>query len=135
MPKDTQILPFLWGVHMDERRWNEPEKFNPERFLDEESRVKQPRNFMPFGTGRRMCLGDVLAKMEVFLFFSSMLHVFDLEKPVEEELPSLDPIIGATFTTKPFKACFKPREVEYSNSYDSCDYGYSEIPHEMQFLF
>lgn len=74
---------------MDPELWEEPEKFNPSRFLNSEGSVTKPEYFMPFGVGRRMCLGDVLAKMELFLFFSSLLHVYNLELPENEILPSL----------------------------------------------
>lgn len=74
---------------MDPELWDEPERFNPSRFLNSEGSVTKPEYFMPFGVGRRMCLGDVLARMELFLFFSSLLHVYNLELPPGETLPSM----------------------------------------------
>lgn len=49
--KDTMILPLLWAVHMNEKDWPEPEKFNPRWFLDSEGNFQTPNNFMPFQTG------------------------------------------------------------------------------------
>merc|ERR1712158_42130 len=50
----------------------------PQRFL-KDGKVHKPSHFMPFGSGQRMCLGDKLAEMELQLFFSSLMHVFDIE--------------------------------------------------------
>lgn len=50
-----------------------------------------------------MCLGDVLARMELFLFFSSILHVFHLELPKDQPLPSLRGNAGITVTPDTYK--------------------------------
>jgi Cytochrome P450. len=50
-----------------------------------------------------MCLGDVLARMELFLFFSSLLHVFHLELPEDQPLPSLKGNAGITVTPDSYK--------------------------------
>ncbi|CAG2068574.1 unnamed protein product, partial [Timema podura] len=88
---------------MDPTLWDEPERFQPTRFLSAEGKVTKPEFFLPFGVGRRMCLGDVLARMELFLFFSSLLHVFHLEVPQGEPLPSLKGNAGVTVTPDPCK--------------------------------
>lgn len=95
----------MHAVHMDPELWNEPEEFRPTRFLSAEGKVCKPEYFMPFGVGRRMCLGDVLARMELFLFFSSLLHTFDLRLPEGASLPSLRGNAGVTVTPDPFKVC------------------------------
>nr|CAD7258396.1 unnamed protein product [Timema shepardi] len=103
IPKNTQVVPLLHAVHMDPTLWDEPERFQPTRFLSAEGKVTKPEFFLPFGVGRRMCLGDVLARMELFLFFSSLLHVFHLEVPQGEPLPSLKGNAGVTVTPDPCK--------------------------------
>ena len=93
---------------MDPTLWKDPEQFNPERFLSEDgTKTVRPDFFIPFGVGRRMCLGDVLAKAELFLFFSSMLHVFNLELPEGAELPDLCGQAGVTVSPKSFKVHFQ----------------------------
>lgn len=77
IPKGTQVLPNLYGIHMNPRLWNEPHKFDPSRFIVNE-KAQKPDYFIPFSVGRRMCLGDVLAKMEVFLFLVGLLQKYDL---------------------------------------------------------
>lgn len=86
-----------------------PEEFRPRRFIDAEGKVKKPEFFMPFGVGRRMCLGDVLAKMELFLFFSTLMHSFDITLPHGEAMPSLKGNVGVTITPEMFKVCLTPR--------------------------
>jgi cytochrome P450 len=54
-------------------------------------------------TGRRMCLGDVLARMELLLLLSSILHVFHLELPKDQPLPSLRGNTGVTVTPETYK--------------------------------
>jgi hypothetical protein len=61
------------------------------------------KKMLVFVSGRRMCLGDVLAKMELFLFFSSLVHTFDIRLPEGETLPSLKGNTGVTVTPDSFK--------------------------------
>lgn len=103
IPKGATIIPLLYSCHMDPTLWDEPEKFDPTRFLDEEGRVIKPEQFIPFGIGRRMCLGHVLARSEMFLFFTSILQNFTLGYPEDEPLPSMKGNLGTTYTPNPFK--------------------------------
>ena len=103
VPKGTQVIPLIHAVHMDPALWKDPEVFNPERFLNAEGQVVKPEYFIPFGVGRRMCLGDALARAELFLFFSSLLHVFSLQVPEGAELPGLRGQAGVTVSPENFK--------------------------------
>nr|UUB32678.1 cytochrome P450 CYP18A1 [Dendroctonus valens] len=109
LPKHAQVVPLLHAVHMDATLWEEPERFDPSRFINAEGKVHKPEYFLPFGVGRRMCLGEVMARMEIFLFFSSLLHSFDVGVPDGETLPSLKGIVGVTISPNPYKVCLKPR--------------------------
>ncbi|CAB4028729.1 steroid 17-alpha-hydroxylase 17,20 lyase-like [Paramuricea clavata] len=65
IPKGTFVGLNLAKVHEDKREWQEPEKFKPERFLDEDGKFvgwNKLRGFMPFAIGRRECPGQSLAK-------------------------------------------------------------------------
>lgn len=59
------VVPLQWAVHMDEKTWREPDKFNPSRFLDEEGRFLKPEGFIPFQTGGCSQLRKVLARVKV----------------------------------------------------------------------
>lgn len=109
IPAGSQVVPLLHAVHMDPQLWQEPDEFRPSRFLSAEGKIQKPEYFMPFGVGRRMCLGDVLARMELFLFFSSLMHTFELRLPVGSSLPSLRGNAGVTVTPDPFDVCLLPR--------------------------
>lgn len=107
LPKNAHVIPLLYAVHMNPEYWDEPEDFRPERFIIKnettgELQIHKPDHFMPFGAGQRMCLGDHLAEKEFFLFFSSMLHVFDLSTPEGAELPSLKGVAAVTVTPNDF---------------------------------
>ncbi|XP_060823583.1 cytochrome P450 18a1 isoform X1 [Bombus pascuorum] len=112
IPAGSQVVPLLHAVHMDPELWEEPEEFRPSRFLSAEGKVQKPEYFMPFGVGRRMCLGDVLARMELFLFFSSLMHTFELRSPQGSSLPSLRGNAGVTVTPDPFDVCLVPRNLD-----------------------
>ncbi|XP_076312336.1 cytochrome P450 18a1-like isoform X1 [Tachypleus tridentatus] len=108
IPKDTHVLPNLWAIHMDPKLWSEPEVFKPERFLLD-GKVSKPDFFMPFSVGRRVCLGDVLTKMELFLFLTGLLHQFNLRVPEGEEPPSTEGVVAVSLTPKPFHVCASQR--------------------------
>ena len=76
------MIPLLHAVHMNPELWEEPERFNPERFLSKDgTSMIKPDCFVPFGVGRRSCIGDTLAMSQLLLFFSSLLHSFDIRLP------------------------------------------------------
>uniref|UniRef100_A0A8C1LXN4 Cytochrome P450, family 2, subfamily N, polypeptide 13 n=1 Tax=Cyprinus carpio TaxID=7962 RepID=A0A8C1LXN4_CYPCA len=102
IPKGTAILPILHSVLFDENEWETPYEFNPGHFLDKEGRFVRRDAFMPFSAGKRVCLGEQLARMELFLFFVSLLGKFRFSAAEGEKL-SLDGVIGVTRTPHPFK--------------------------------
>lgn len=109
IPKDTTVLIGLRSVHMDDKFWKDPESFRPERFLDESfSKVNISDRLIPFGAGRRKCLGDSLAKQSIFTFYVGILQKFQLI-PDEKEQPSLDLLPGITLSPRPYKIYFQKR--------------------------
>lgn len=107
------MLPLISAVHMDSTLWENPEEFRPSRFINAETgKVQKPEYFMPFGVGRRMCLGDVLARMELFLFFSSIMHRFEISLPAGAEPPSLNGNPGVTIYPNKFAVSLKERPLE-----------------------
>ena len=59
IPKDSHAIANLWGFMKDPAVWSQPEEFRPERFLEDNKIIKHPQ-FVPFGIGRRACMGEVL---------------------------------------------------------------------------
>lgn len=78
VPKDTIVFADTESVHLDPEYWKDPTVFDPYRHLDEHGKLvaHHKGNFYPFGAGHRGCAGEPLAKVEMFLFVSWLLHKF-----------------------------------------------------------
>ncbi|XP_068434474.1 cytochrome P450 2K1-like [Clinocottus analis] len=103
----TTVFPLLTSVLHDESEWESPNSFNPSHFLDREGKFIRREAFMPFSAGRRACLGESLARMELFLFFTSLLQCFRFTPPpgVKEEDLDLTPGVGFILTPSPHELC------------------------------
>ncbi|XP_067400665.1 cytochrome P450 2K6-like [Emydura macquarii macquarii] len=111
IPKGTYIIPLLASVLQDESQWEKPDTFYPEHFLDSEGKFVKKEAFMPFSAGRRICAGETLAKMELFLFFTSLLQRFTFHPAPGVTSADLDltPAVGFTTPPMPHKICAEPR--------------------------
>ncbi|NXV72320.1 CP2K1 protein, partial [Atlantisia rogersi] len=107
IPKGTYIIPLLASVLQDKSQWEKPDMFYPEHFLDNNGKFVKKDAFMPFSAGRRICAGETLAKMELFLFFTSLLQRFTFQPPLGVSISDLDlsPAISFNVIPKPYKMC------------------------------
>ncbi|XP_042313566.1 steroid 17-alpha-hydroxylase/17,20 lyase isoform X2 [Sceloporus undulatus] len=105
IPKGAQVVINLWSIHHDEKEWEKPEEFSPDRFLDEDgNRIYTPSpSYLPFGAGVRVCLGEALAKMELFLFMAWILQRFTLSVPEGQTLPDPEGKFGVVLQVPKFK--------------------------------
>ncbi|XP_074076379.1 cytochrome P450 2J2-like [Macrotis lagotis] len=105
--KGTILLTNLTALHRDPNEWATPETFNPEHFL-ENGQFKKRESFLPFSIGKRACLGEQLARTEIFLFFTCLFQKFTFRAPPNTQL-NLDFRAGLTHSPVPYKICALPR--------------------------
>ncbi|XP_064159539.1 cytochrome P450 2M1-like isoform X1 [Anguilla rostrata] len=86
IPQGTMVLPLLSSVLSDPKLWKNPDVFDPENFLNENGSFKKNDGFLAFGLGKRSCVGEGLAKVVLFLYFSTLLQrfTFTATQPPEE---------------------------------------------------
>ena len=112
LPKGIILMMNLYAMHHDPNQWDEPEQFKPERFIHPEGHFFIPNSsYLPFSVGKRVCLGETLAKRELFLFLCYLIKNFRFDKCENEEV-DIEGKFGATLTPKPFRVKVTRRTVE-----------------------
>lgn len=86
VPKGCTVFLNTWAIHRDSKYWDNPLKFDPDRFLKNNMDYKGNNvSFMPFGSGRRLCPGVPLADKMLMYVLASLLHSFEWSLPKGEE--------------------------------------------------
>ncbi|XP_062987905.1 cytochrome P450 2J5-like [Elgaria multicarinata webbii] len=109
IPKGAYVIADLRSVLLDPERWATPEVFNPNHFLDKDGDFVAREEFLPFGAGVRVCPGEHLARIEIFIFLTSLLRAFRLQLPEGVNKLRPDAIVGLTLSPHPYKICAVPR--------------------------
>ncbi|XP_053538023.1 cytochrome P450 2D15 isoform X1 [Ictalurus punctatus] len=110
IPQGTIIIPNLSSVLSEEGQWKFPHEFNPSNFLNEQGQFEKPEAFMPFSAGPRVCLGEGLARMELFLILVTLLRRFRFIWPEDAGEPDFTPVFGVTLTPKPYRMGIRLRQ-------------------------
>ncbi|KAH8889206.1 putative cytochrome P450 [Thozetella sp. PMI_491] len=99
LPAGTIVFANTWGLHHDEDEYDQPDLFNPDRWLDNiygSKRVetnnfgsKERKTTYSFGSGRRICAGQKQAEATIKLAIAKLVWTFDVRKPkgMEDEEP------------------------------------------------
>uniref|UniRef100_A0A287DB03 Cytochrome P450 2E1 n=1 Tax=Ictidomys tridecemlineatus TaxID=43179 RepID=A0A287DB03_ICTTR len=110
IPKGTVVIPTLDSLLYDDQEFPDPGQFKPEHFLDGNGKFKYSDYFKPFSAGKRVCVGEGLARMELFLLLSTILQHFNLKSLVDPKDIDLRPIaIGFGRIPPHYKLCVIPR--------------------------
>jgi len=110
IPKGSILIPNMSSVLKDETVWEKPLRFHPEHFLDAQGHFVKPEAFMPFSAGRRSCLGEPLARMELFLFFTCLLQHFSFSVPNGQPRPRNLGVFPFPVAPYPYQLCAVMRE-------------------------
>ncbi|XP_054843083.1 cytochrome P450 1A1-like isoform X2 [Eublepharis macularius] len=110
IPQNTCIFVNMYQVNHDETLWMDPYVFKPERFLNENGELSKSlvEKVMIFGMGIRKCLGEEVARNEIFVILTTVLQHLRLERPAEGQL-DLTPVYGLSMSPKPYQLQVVPR--------------------------
>uniref|UniRef100_A0A8C9KPR5 unspecific monooxygenase n=1 Tax=Serinus canaria TaxID=9135 RepID=A0A8C9KPR5_SERCA len=110
IPKGTTIFPLLNSVLHDSKEFPNPQEFNPEHFLSKSGTFRKSEFFMPFSAGKRICPGEGLARMEIFLFIVTILQNFTLKSVVNPQELNITPTLSGTSNIpSAYQLCAVPR--------------------------
>ena len=96
---------------MDPELWENPEMFNPSRFLNSVGKFFRPEHFVPLGHGRRVCIGEPLARVELFIFFVCLVQKIKLETVAGKVPDPKDYFAGMTKCPHDFIVAISQRTV------------------------
>jgi cytochrome P450 len=112
IPKGATVVPNFWSMRTDVCRYENPNMFRPERWID------QPGGVNNFGYGRRVCTGRHIADNSLFLLISRLLWAYDIRAGLDAngEVAKIDDTIltsGFVWRPKPFPVVFTPRSTHH----------------------
>ncbi|XP_032081240.1 cytochrome P450 2J5-like [Thamnophis elegans] len=110
IPKGAIIAADLHSVLLDPEQWETPEEFNPNHFLDKHGKFIEREEFLPFGIGERACVGEQLARIELFIFLASLLRSFSFRLPEGVKELNEEPVVKVVVHPHPYKLCAIPTQ-------------------------
>ncbi|EFA09240.1 cytochrome P450 9e2 [Tribolium castaneum] len=87
LEKNTNVIVPIFGIHRDAKNFPEPNRFDPERFSDENKANIRPYTYLPFGAGPRNCIGSRFALLETKALFFHLLSKFEITPVEQTQIP------------------------------------------------
>merc|ERR1711951_154145 len=100
IPKGAAVLANLSFIMKNPAHFPEPHLFNPYRFLNQAGEFVKSEHFIPFGVGKRVCMGEPLARNELFIFLANLVQRLEFLPPLSHPLPNREDYY-ANFTHVP----------------------------------
>jgi cytochrome P450 len=79
IPRGSTVIVWVYGAHHAPRYWQDPERFDPERFTKANEKQQTPFTYLPFGAGPRGCIGGNYAMLQILMILSAVLTKYDFE--------------------------------------------------------
>jgi cytochrome P450 len=79
IPRGSTVIVYVYGAHHALRYWENPESFDPERFIKGSEKLRTPFTYLPFGGGPRVCIGNQYAMLQILMILSDLLRRYDFQ--------------------------------------------------------
>ncbi len=89
IPKGSLIISFIYGVHRRADLWSDPTAFIPERFDKERAKQFKKFQYLPFGGGPRLCIGNSFAMMEMQMIVATLLSRYEFNLVPKQDIETL----------------------------------------------
>lgn len=109
IPKETVIMASAWSTHNDPETFQNPQWFDPNRFLNAEQKFIKFPQIIPFSIGRRLCPGKIISEMVLYLTMTTLLQQFTFNIPEGQKL-RFDSKPGTQHVPYPFEVILKSRD-------------------------
>ncbi|CAI2354102.1 unnamed protein product [Caenorhabditis sp. 36 PRJEB53466] len=109
IPADTNIYPQIWSIMRNDKAFDSSLSFHPDRYLNADGKTFNKavlEKTIPFSVGKRNCVGEGLARMELFLIFTALLQKYEFVPTSEIDL---EPVWGGVLTVKPYTCRLIPQ--------------------------
>lgn len=106
LPRGTVLLFNTWAINNDHRHWTDPDQFRPERFLRHDGTFDEDKMtlLVPFGFGKRRCIGVETGRALCMLIAVSIIRHFDIT--LDDDKADFDPVFGIGLAPRPYRLRF-----------------------------
>jgi cytochrome P450 len=93
IPRGSTVIVYVYGAHHAPRYWQNPEEFDPDRFIKGSEKLRTPFTHLPFGGGPRGCIGGNYAMLQILMILSHVLRRYDFELTSSQSIEARPMII------------------------------------------